>query len=155
MPERIHASCVALDGAGVLIRGPSGAGKSELALRLIDQPGFGIGKRLMQAALVADDQVELLSGGGQLTARAPVALAGLLEIRGLGIVRLEALASAPVRLVVDLTGPGERLPGFASQRVEIAGVALPILRLEPGSPAAPARIRAAMAVLADRGQLRA
>src|ERR1700751_298914 len=93
---RMHGSCVARDGAGVLLVGPSGAGKSDLALRLLGR-GFG---------LVADDQVDVLGG----IARAPGALAGLLEVRGLGIVRLPYLSQAKLNLVIALTNHCERLP---------------------------------------------
>jgi len=90
---RIYGTCVALSGLGVLLRGPSGSGKSDLALRLIDGG----------ACLVADDQVELaLDAAGRVMAQAPRALAGLLEVRGIGILRMETARTAPVALVVDL-----------------------------------------------------
>jgi len=79
---RIHGTCVALSGLGVLLRGPSGSGKSDLALRLIDGG----------AKLVADDQVELaLDAAGRVMARAPATLSGLLEVRGIGPAKLEQL----------------------------------------------------------------
>jgi serine kinase of HPr protein (carbohydrate metabolism regulator) len=99
---RVHGTSVALDGAGVLLRGPSGAGKSDLALRLIDGG----------AALVADDQTELRRVGAGLRMSAPPTIAGLLEVRGVGILRLPSVPSAILRLVVTLV-PGvtiERLP---------------------------------------------
>ena len=74
----IHASCVAIGGKGVLILGDSGAGKSDLALRLIDDG----------AKLVADDRTELYAARGTLCARAPKSIAGLIEVRGLGIIAL-------------------------------------------------------------------
>ncbi len=99
---RMHATCVALGRAAVLLRGPSGAGKSDLALRLIDAG----------ARLVADDQVELAVEGGRLVARAPAAIAGKMEVRGVGIVPAPALTEAPVALIADLVpaGAAERLP---------------------------------------------
>ncbi|BDG70092.1 HPr kinase/phosphorylase [Roseomonas fluvialis] len=96
---RIHGSCVARDGSAVLLLGPPGAGKSDLALRLMDR-GFD---------LVADDQV-LLDG---LAVRAPEALRGLLEVRGLGIFQALPVADdASLALVVDLVAPADvvRLP---------------------------------------------
>ena len=93
---RIHGSCVARDGAGVLIVGPSGAGKSDLALRLLDR-GF---------VLVADDQVDVVNG----FARAPDALAGLLEVRGIGIVRLPYLSDVKLSVAIVLSDQCERLP---------------------------------------------
>lgn len=92
----LHASCVARDGLGVLLRGPSGCGKSDLALRLLR----------LDFTLVADDQVTLAGG----IASAPPALAGLLEVRGVGIVRLPHVDQTRLVLVVDLGKPCERLP---------------------------------------------
>jgi HPr kinase/phosphorylase len=100
---RIHGTCVALSGLGVLLRGPSGSGKSDLALRLIDGG----------AKLVADDQVELtLDAAGRVMARPPKILASLLEVRGIGILRMDAIRTAPIGLVADLTSEDqiERLP---------------------------------------------
>jgi HPr kinase/phosphorylase len=97
----VHGAAVAFAGRGVLILGASGSGKSGLALRLI-----GLG-----AALVADDRVVLERRGGALVARAPVALAGLIEARGVGILRAPAVPEAPVALVVDLDrAPAARMP---------------------------------------------
>jgi HPr kinase/phosphorylase len=93
---QVHGSCVARDGAGVLLLGPPGSGKSDLALRLIDR-GF---------ILVADDRVDIREG----RAAAPETLAGLLEVRGLGILRLPQCASARLALAVQLGAPAERLP---------------------------------------------
>ena len=130
-PLLVHATAVALDGEAVLLRGPPGAGKSDLALRLIDAGG----------ALVADDQVELRPLGGRVVARAPVALAGLLEIRGLGIARLEALPEAPLALVVDLTPRDqiERLP--EPRRTVFFDIAVPLVALSAFEASAVAKMR--------------
>lgn len=105
----IHASCVMLAKgapaglyhAGVLLLGDSGAGKSDLALRLIEQG----------CLLVSDDRTELFVEGGKLKARAPAALAGLIEVRGLGILSLPYEKSAEVVLAVQLAaGAVPRLP---------------------------------------------
>jgi HPr kinase/phosphorylase len=115
----LHASCVAIAGAAVLLRGPSGAGKSDLALRLLDAG----------AALVADDQTRLLRDGDQLIASAPPALRGLLEIRGLGPVSRPAAPPAPVALLVDLV-PREAVPRLPEPRFEnFLDIALPCLSL--------------------------
>ncbi len=92
----VHASCAARDGDGVLLLGPPGAGKSDLLLRLLAH-GFD---------LVADDRVEIEAG----QARPPPALAGLLEVRGLGIVRLAHVAPVRLALAVRLSDPGEAWP---------------------------------------------
>src|SRR6187402_3546256 len=98
----VHATCIAIDGHGILLRGPSGSGKSDLALRAIDGG----------ARLVADDRVVLTGHGENVIASAPSSLHGLIEIRGLGIMRMDTAAEARVALVADLTDPGsvERLP---------------------------------------------
>jgi HPr kinase/phosphorylase len=101
----VHGSAVALAGRGVLILGASGAGKSALALRLI---GRG-------AALVADDRVVLERRGAALVARAPEPLAGMIEARGLGILRAPAVPEAPLALAVDLDAtPAARMPHHAT-----------------------------------------
>lgn len=97
----VHASCVAIDGRAALIEGPSGSGKSTLALLLM----------ALGAELVADDRVALSMQGGAVVATPPPALSGLVEARGVGLLRGPALASAPVVLVADLSPrPVERLP---------------------------------------------
>ncbi len=96
----IHATCVRFGGAGVLLIGRSGAGKSDLALRLI---GRG-------AILVADDRCDMSVERDRLVARAPRTIAGLLEVRGVGIVTLPHAPRAAIALVVDLSGRVERLP---------------------------------------------
>ncbi|MGA4552928.1 HPr kinase/phosphorylase [Methylorubrum aminovorans] len=128
--ETVHASCVLLDEAGVLIRGPSGAGKSALCLALLDR--FFLEGRY--ARLVGDDRVRLEAHHGRLVARPHPALAGLIEIRGLGPRRLAAHApAAVVRLVVDLVAAVERLPE-AADTAWLLGVAVPRLTLEPRHP---------------------
>lgn len=140
----VHATCVALAGRGVLIVGPSGSGKSDLALRLIDQPGRGTGAERLAARLVADDQVRITTRQGRLVATAPAALAGLMEVRGLGIVALESAAEAEVELVVRLAEAEtiERLPE-PSQWV-LLEVVVPEIAVDPRSPSAPARVRAGL-----------
>lgn len=129
----IHASCVALDGAGLLIRGPSGSGKSSLALRLIlDAP-----RALPDALLVADDRVRLDAREGRLFATAPDELAGLLEVRNLGIRRLPFLSTCPVSLVVDLAaGDADRLPPEGATRTVLEGISLFRIALPAGADAA-------------------
>jgi len=129
----VHATAVAVDGVGVLLLGPSGAGKSDLALRLIDQG----------AVLVADDQTDLARDGARLVARAPAALAGLLEVRGLGIVTVPHRDAIALVAAFDLVAPEavERLPERAS--VVFLGIALPLFRIAAREPSAPAKLRLA------------
>jgi len=136
---RVHGTSVALAGEGVLIRGPSGSGKSDLALRLIDEG----------ARLIADDQTELRRVGGTVRLSAPAEIAGLLEVRGLGIIRMPS-AGAPLRLVVDLVAedqPIERMPEAAS--CELAGLAFPLLLVHPFAASAPAKLRWALKGLGE------
>lgn len=114
---RVHASCVALDAAhGCLILGPSGSGKSGLALAMM----------ALGAGLVADDQVLLRPTGERLLALCPPRLEGLIEARGIGILRAAPLGGCAVRLVVDLgVAEASRLPPERS--VTMLGVALPLV----------------------------
>lgn len=146
MTALVHATCVALRPPGttagrawqaILLRGPSGAGKSDLALRLIEAGG----------RLIADDQTRIARRGRALLASAPAALAGLMEVRGVGIIRLprgQLLSRAPLSLVVDLVPPDriERLPEPATETV--LGVELPVFALAPFEASAPAKLRLAL-----------
>jgi HPr kinase/phosphorylase len=142
----IHATCLALGGDGVLLLGKPGSGKSDLALRLIDGSGTGLSGVARSARLVADDQVSVRKAGETLVASAPAALAGKLEIRGLGIAELPVQGEAALRLAVRLTPAAEieRLPDLGRSRMEILGIAIPLVLIDPQSPSAPARIRAAL-----------
>lgn len=132
--ELVHATCISLFGRGILLRGPSGAGKSDLALRLIDAGGL----------LVADDQTRLLAEEGRLSATAPAVLSGQMEVRGMGIVGQAAMVSVNLALVVDLRAADEieRLP--QAETVELLGVTVPLVTLDPNAASATARIRLAL-----------
>jgi len=142
----VHASCLAFGTVAVVIRGAPGSGKSSLCLRLMDDEGFGIGDTLMRATLVADDQVDIRAEGDGLIASAPTALAGKLEIRGLGIVEIPFRNEVRVRLVVDLVDMKDipRMPMEAELAVRLLGVTLARLMLDARSSDAPARLRAAL-----------
>lgn len=142
----LHGTCLAIGADGVLLLGKPGSGKSSLALRLIDQPGSGLSGVMRSARLVADDQVSIRRAGESLIAEAPAALASRLEIRGLGIATLTALPAVNLRLAVRLTPAAEieRLPDLAAARMDILGIALPLILLDAGDAAAPARLRAAL-----------
>jgi hypothetical protein len=131
----VHAGLIAmrLGGRwrGVLIEGPSGAGKSDLALRALSQ-GF---------RLVADDRVVLWASGGRLFGRAPETLAGLIEVRGLGVIAEPALPFAGIALVAACR-PAERIP--PDTPTTRLGVELPQLSVSPLEASATAKIGRAL-----------
>lgn len=128
---QIHGSCAARHDAGLLLLGPPGSGKSDLLLRLLDH-GF---------TLVADDRVDIANG----QASPPASLAGKLEVRGLGIVRLPHVA--PVRLVlVVLMGAMVRLPVPAWHRE----LGLPSISVDPAMASAAARVALALGCATGR-----
>jgi HPr kinase/phosphorylase len=131
----IHASAVIIGAHAALIRGPAGSGKSRLAMALLNAAGQGL---LPFARLVADDRALIEAAHGRLLVRPTPALAGLIEVRGLGIRRMPHEPLAAVGLVVDLGRPdAERLPGPAQRGTEIEGIALPRLAVAAGADALP------------------
>lgn len=131
----IHASAVLVGPKAVLIRGPSGSGKSLLAWDLIEAAAQGA---LPFARLVADDRVHLDVLTGRLLVRPAPQLAGMLEIRGLGIRRLAFEPLAVVGLVVDLAAEdAARLPAAEACRALICGLSLPRLAVAAGQAALP------------------
>ena len=115
-----NASCVAIDGRALLIEGAPGSGKSSLALALIDRG----------AVLVGDDCVTLEPCGGHLHASPPPRIAGLLEVRNLGLLEFPTVADVPVALVLRLDSAAERFVE-AAERIELGGVTVPLILLWP------------------------
>jgi len=142
-PLLVHATAIAVDGDAVLLRGPSGAGKSDLALRLIEAG----------ARLLADDQALLRRVDNHIIVRAPAAIAGLIEVRGIGILRVDSLEEAPLALLVDLV-PSAQLERIPANRFEmVLGLAVPLVALAPFEVSAAAKLRLArqrFVVEADR-----
>ncbi len=131
----VHASAVLVGARAVLIRGPSAAGKSRLALELIEAARAGT---LLFTRLVADDRVHLETAGGRLLARPAEALAGLIEVRGVGLFRIPHEPSAIVGLVVDLAAAdAARFPEPDKRKTEIDGIVLPRLAVAAGAAALP------------------
>lgn len=131
-PVTVHAGCVAIGGRGILIGGRSGSGKSDLALRLIDRG----------AKLVSDDYTLLRGEGGRLLVSAPANIAGRIEVRGVGIVPMDAAAEVPLCLFIDLDGVPERLPEPRS--VTFLGLTLPSLALSALEASAPIKVETAL-----------
>lgn len=142
-PGTLHATAIASDGRVVLLTGESGSGKSDLALRLIDRG----------AMLVADDRVLLRRDGDGLRAAPPASIAGLIEVRGVGLLRLPWAADLPVALVVEVGHAGDRLPPqrwWAAPDAD--GLDIPYICLDAAAPSAPLKVEAALA-LAVAGKL--
>jgi HPr kinase/phosphorylase len=131
--ERINATAVAIEGHGVLLRGPPGVGKSDLALRLLGEGGH----------LVADDYTEVECDGERLIAHAPATIAGLLEVRGLGILRVTPVSPAVLVACVDLVASEavERMPEDQTARIGNTGRHLPLFRLAAFEASAAAKVR--------------
>jgi HPr kinase/phosphorylase len=145
----VHASAVLVGDRAVLIRGPSGSGKSRLAFDLILAGRSG---QIPPAILVGDDRVHLDTSGGNLMVRPAAELAGLIEIRGLGIRRIDHASEAVVGLVVDLVAPdAERLPPPEAQSTRLSGVLIPRIGVGAGFSPLPL-IAAALTTTAGSGE---
>jgi HPr kinase/phosphorylase len=136
----IHASAVRVGDRAVLIRGPSGSGKSRLAFDLVLAGRAG---QVAPAMLVGDDRVHVWPHQMALMVRPAPALAGLIEIRGLGIRRCDFAPEAQIGLVVDLNAAdAERLPPAHALRIRIHGIEIPRIPVERGFSALPLVIAA-------------
>ncbi|TNE59477.1 MAG: serine/threonine protein kinase [Alphaproteobacteria bacterium] len=135
----IHGTAIALGDWAVLLRGPSGSGKSDLALRLIELGGV----------LVSDDQVAMEKCAQFVRLSPPATIAGLLEVRGLGIVKQPFRAEIPLGLVVDLVSSGDvpRMPD--AQTTQILGFDIPCLKLTAFEASTPIKIKLALQSLID------
>ena len=128
---QIHATCISIDGIGLILRGPSGSGKSDLALRLMER----------SAQLISDDRVDLICEDGVLIGRAPDRLSGLLEVRGVGIIEVPYGESARVWGLIDLVNRTE-IERLRDTRIEmLCGIELPCFLIDPSAPSAEAKVR--------------
>lgn len=131
--ETLHATSVAIGGRAVLLSGPSGSGKSDLGLRLVDRGG----------QLVSDDYTLVQRIDGRLIATAPATIAGKMEVRGLGIVDIPAVADAPVGLIVMLFDKVDRMPTEPMRRT-VAGIDVPVIKIAPFETSAPIKVELAL-----------
>ena len=136
--SQIHGTCVAIEETAVVFLGPPGSGKSDLALRLIDDG----------ALLIADDRIDLsidtYHGDKILMATAPQQIAGLLEVRGIGIARIESKQHGTIALAFEMTASEhiERLP--QPSHWEMLGLQIPLIKLDPFALSACAKVRLAV-----------
>lgn len=139
MPKTIHATLIQLYGRGILLRGPSNSGKSSIALRLIDEAE----QSRADCHLIADDQVVLVSNDNRLLASAPDNLFGKIEIRGIGIININARRECAIDLVVDLV-PHQSLARMPDEKLDyetIAGVKIRRIHIAERNPDAATIIR--------------
>lgn len=137
----VHATALVLGDFGLLLRGPSGAGKSAIALQLISDWRA----RGAFAALVGDDRISLEARHGRLIARPHPSITGLIEARGLGLLRLDHEPACVLRAAIDLLAPGEwpqRYPDQDRATIRLSGVTLPRMVENAASVGAVARIAA-------------
>jgi len=130
-PIKIHGTCVEVDGLGVLLCGPSGCGKSDLALRLIDGG----------ARLVADDYTELSLNGAAISAQAPETIRDLIEVRGVGVLKIGAALQAELGLVIDLVASDTVDRLAEDDAMDLLGLPVPRFRLAPFEASTPAKVR--------------
>lgn len=133
LSETIHATSVAIDGLGVLILGPSGSGKSDLALRLIDRG----------AVLISDDYTIASAKDDALILDAPANIAGMMEIRHLGIVEMPYVSAVPARLAISLDASPHRMPDTDTE-ITIAAVSVPLITLAGLEPSSPIKVELAL-----------
>jgi HPr kinase/phosphorylase len=145
--DTIHATAIALGDRGALIRGPSGAGKSDLALRCLALAAGGLVRE--QPRLIADDYVQVTGYGDRLALTCPPSIAGLLEIRGLGVVPIRSAVAQPatawLTLVVDLVTTNERIERLPDRAtVLVHGVECMAIALHPFEASAPLKLLLAL-----------
>ncbi len=134
MTPLLHpATCVAIDGRAVLIQGAPGSGKSSLALALIDRG----------AVLIGDDGVSIETRGNRLFASPPPRIAGLLEVRNLGLIPFPTLSDVPIALILRLDPAAERFIEQTGHCV-IHSAKLPLVSLWPDAPALPVKAELAL-----------
>jgi HPr kinase/phosphorylase len=135
MTPTVHASAVLVGAHAALIQGPAGSGKSRLVLALLSAARQGL---LPFARLVGDDRVHIEASHGRLLVRPAEALAGQIEVRGLGIRPVHYEPLARIGFLVELDAEdAERMPPHSRTQAVLAGIALPRLAVAAGSDPLP------------------
>ena len=141
--DLFHGTAVLYRGFGILIRGPSGSGKSDLALRLIDDG----------ADLIADDQVIIKSVGEILQLSSPDNISGLIEVRGVGVVRIKYVSSIPLGLIVDIN-PRKKLKRMPITKKELIGnISIPVITINAFESSAVAKLKVFLQCLGNEIKL--
>ncbi|MEQ1670545.1 MAG: HPr kinase/phosphatase C-terminal domain-containing protein [Hyphomicrobium sp.] len=143
--ERIHATAIAVGQRAIIIRGPSGSGKSDLALRCLAVAASQLVPS--PARLVSDDQVLVTRDGLSLSVTAPQALLGQLEVRGLGIIRVDPEQDAKLMLIADLTGRHqiERYPD-PWPMAQLLGLNVPVMHISAFDASSPLKLLTALSM---------
>lgn len=137
MSVNIHASCVCIRNKGILFLGDSGSGKSDISLRLITD---------YKATLIGDDRIDIIAKGNNIIASAPKNLSGLLEVRGVGIIKVKTKKKNKIDLAVFLTQDKiERMP--EPLYYELLDKKIPLININPFEASATAKILAALSLL--------
>ena len=137
MSVNIHASCVCIKNKGILFLGDSGSGKSDISLRLIAD---------YKATLIGDDRIDIIAKGNNIIASAPKNLSGLLEVRGIGIIKVKTKRKNKIDLAVFLTQDKiERMP--EPLYYELLDKKIPLININPFEASATAKILAALSLL--------
>jgi len=129
MPETLHASCLVVDEAGILVRGESGSGKSSLTREIL----FHAGQAGRFCRLISDDRTRIRARNGRVIASSVEPVSGCLEIRGIGIVRRPFEPAAVIRLIIDLSDDPPRYPDEQDATTDLCGVMLPRIRARAGA----------------------
>ncbi|MCR9136963.1 MAG: HPr kinase/phosphatase C-terminal domain-containing protein [Alphaproteobacteria bacterium] len=126
----VHATALVVGETGLLVTGPSGSGKSRLALAMIQAARA----RGAYATLVSDDRVRLQVLGSKVIAIAPLRIAGMIELRGSGILKVDHLPRAIMHMAISVDLPQEhsRLPAADARYSPQPGIDLPLVHLVPG-----------------------
>lgn len=133
--DNIYATCISLNHKGILFIGKSGAGKSDLALRLIEEIG---------AILVSDDRTDIFAENNSVYASCPEPIKGLLEVRGLGIIKKDFIPQEKIHLIVELVenyNQIDRLPN--KDFFEYKGIKIPKIKIYPFETSAVYKIKLA------------